>query len=104
MKTVLITGGSRGLGLEFAKQYLKKGYQVIAASRNAINSTELQQLKTEYNNQLEIYQLDVSNEESRQKLYQEISKKIKKIDILINNAGIASGNEKFRYTFGELNQ
>lgn len=104
MKTVLITGGSRGLGLEFTKQYLKKGYQVIAASRNAINSTELQQLKTEYNNQLEIYQLDVSNEESRQKLYQEISKKIKKIDILINNAGIASGNEKFRYTFGELNQ
>ncbi len=70
MKTVLITGGSRGLVLEFTKQYLKKGYQVRAASRNAINSTELQQLKTEYNNQLEIYQLDVSNEESRQKLYQ----------------------------------
>lgn len=104
MKTVFITGGSRGLGLEFVKQYLKKGYQVLAASRNAFKSSDLQQLKTDYNAQLEIYPLDVSNEESRHRLYQEISKKVEKIDILINNAGIASGNEKFRYKFGELNQ
>jgi len=104
MKTILITGGSRGLGLEFTKQYLKEGYQVIAASRNALESVELKELKEDYDNQLEIFQLDVSNEESRNRLYQEIAKKVKKIDILINNAGIASGNEKFRYKFGELNQ
>lgn len=104
MKTVLITGGSRGLGLEFTEQYLKKGLHVFAASRHAASSTDLQQLKTEYNDQLYIYQLDVSDEESRHHLYQKISKTIKKLDILINNAGIASGNEKFRYQFGELNQ
>jgi NAD(P)-dependent dehydrogenase (short-subunit alcohol dehydrogenase family) len=104
MKTVFISGGSRGLGLEFTKQYLSKGYHVLAASRNALNSTDLEQLKLKYNDQLEIYQLDVSSEESRQRIYQDISKKTEKIDILINNAGIASGNEKFRYKFGELNQ
>lgn len=104
MRTVLITGGSRGLGLEFTKQYLEKGFQVVSASRNSIKSTELQQLKTQYDNLLTIYQLDVSDKESRHNLYQKISDKIGKLDILINNAGIASGNEKFRFRFGELDQ
>ena len=96
-KTVLITGGSRGLGLEFTNQYLKKGYQVISASRNAENSNELQKLKTKYNERLEICQLDISDEESRDQAYRKILEKFAKIDILVNNAGIASGNEKFRY-------
>ncbi|UCG02667.1 MAG: SDR family NAD(P)-dependent oxidoreductase, partial [Candidatus Heimdallarchaeota archaeon] len=103
-KIVLITGGSRGLGLEFTKQYLKKEYQVISASRNAENSEQLQKLKTEYNEKLEICQLDVSDEKSREQAYRKISEKFVKIDILINNAGIASGNEKYRNRFGELNQ
>ena len=103
-KNVLITGASSGLGLEFTKQYLRKGFQVISASRNAEKSVELQKLKNDYNNSLEIYQLDVSDEESRNKAFQVISQKIDKIDILINNAGIASGNEKVRSRFRELNQ
>ncbi|MFW9917082.1 MAG: SDR family oxidoreductase [Candidatus Thorarchaeota archaeon] len=104
MRTVLITGGSRGIGLEFAKQYLKKNYQVFAASRYPEKSAELQQLKAESDGLLTIYRLDVSNGESRHHFYQEISKQTGKLDILINNAGIASGNEKRRYQFGELSQ
>ncbi|MFQ5979909.1 MAG: SDR family oxidoreductase [Candidatus Heimdallarchaeota archaeon] len=104
METVLITGGSRGIGLEFAKQYLKKDFQVFAASRNPRKSAELQQLKTNYGDRLAIYQLDVSKEESRHQLYQEIAETVGQLDLLINNAGIASGNEKLRYRFGELNQ
>jgi NAD(P)-dependent dehydrogenase (short-subunit alcohol dehydrogenase family) len=103
-KTVLVTGGSRGLGLEFTKQYLEKDYFVISASRNAVNSKELQKLKTEYNEKLEVCQLDVSDEDSREQAYRNISKKFEKLDILINNAGIASGNEKARFRFGELDQ
>ncbi|MFX0114708.1 MAG: SDR family oxidoreductase [Candidatus Hodarchaeota archaeon] len=104
MKTVLITGGSRGIGLEFAKQYLKKDFQVFAASRYPARSAELTQLKTEYEDLLAIYPLDVSEEESRQQLYQKIAENVGQLDILINNAGIASGNEKRRYQFGELSQ
>ena len=74
MKTVLITGGSRGIGLEFAKQYLKKDFRVFAASRHPANSVELTQLKAEYEDLLAIYPLDVSEEESRQQLYQKIRK------------------------------
>jgi NAD(P)-dependent dehydrogenase (short-subunit alcohol dehydrogenase family) len=104
MKTVLITGGSRGIGLEFAKQYLKKGFQVLVASRYPARSAELSQLKAEYEDLLSIHSLDVSEEESRQQLYQQITKNFAQLDILINNAGIASGNEKRRYRFGELDQ
>jgi NAD(P)-dependent dehydrogenase (short-subunit alcohol dehydrogenase family) len=51
-----------------------------------------------------VHRLDVSDEESRHQLFLKISEKADKLDVLINNAGIASGNEKFRYRFGELNQ
>jgi len=103
VKNILVTGGSRGIGLEFTKQYLKRGYRVFAASRNP-ETTDLQQLKAEHGDQLTICELDVSDGESRNQLYQELSEKAGKIDILINNAGIASGNEKARYRFGELDQ
>ncbi|MHA2330165.1 MAG: SDR family oxidoreductase [Candidatus Hodarchaeales archaeon] len=104
MKNVLITGGSRGLGLEFTKQYLNKGFHVFAASRNPGNSPELNKMKKKFSNLLSIYPLDVSNEISRNKLYQRIAADVEKIDVLINNAGVASGNEKLRYRFGELKQ
>ncbi len=103
-KNVLITGGSRGLGLEFTRQYLQKGYQVISASRNAESNSDLLQLQKKYPDQLDVLQLDVSEERSRNQAYQIISKKFNKLDLLINNAGVASGNEHMRYRFGQLKQ
>ncbi len=41
MKTVLITGANRGLGLEFAKQFRSDGWKVIASCRNPDTATEL---------------------------------------------------------------
>jgi NAD(P)-dependent dehydrogenase (short-subunit alcohol dehydrogenase family) len=104
MKSILVTGGSRGIGLEFTRQYLKKGFQVFAASRSPERSSELQKLKAEFDDGLSIYQLDVSAEDSRQQLFRQLSKEVGKLDILINNAGIASGNEERRYRFGDLDQ
>jgi NAD(P)-dependent dehydrogenase (short-subunit alcohol dehydrogenase family) len=102
MKTILITGGSRGLGLEFTKKYLAKGHQVYAASRKPA-TPELEELNEKYQN-LHIHTLDVADETSRDELFQTMFKVVEKIDMLINNAGIASGNETFRYNFGELDQ
>lgn len=90
--------------MEFARQYLMKGNQVSAASRHPEKSTELQALKAEFKDSLSIYQVDVSKEDSRHQLFQQLSEEIESLNILINNAGIASGNEKLRYQFGELNQ
>ena len=44
MPTALITGASRGLGLELARQYAADGWNVIATARNPADSAELQEL------------------------------------------------------------
>ncbi len=86
MKTVFITGSNRGIGLEFVKQYLNDGYQVISCCRNPETADELQSLKITYPKELDIYRLDVSNF----KMIEELSKILKgiPIDIIINNAAV----------------
>jgi NAD(P)-dependent dehydrogenase (short-subunit alcohol dehydrogenase family) len=104
MKHCLVTGGSRGIGLEFTRQFLSKGFQVFAASRNPGDSAELRQLKAQYEDCLVISQLDVGDEESRRDCFQTLSTHTEKLDLLINSAGILSGNEEFCYPLGELKQ
>ena len=91
MRNVLVTG-SRGIGLEFARQYLRKGDRVFAASRMPEKSSDLQKLEAEFDDRLSIHRLDVSSDDSRRRLLRLLSKEIAELDILINNAGIASGN------------
>ena len=104
MKHCLVTGGSRGIGLEFTRQYLAKGFQVFAASRNPWDSGELLQLKAQYDDRLVISQLDVGDEESRRDCFQRLSAHTEKLDLLINSAGILSGNEEFCHPLGDLKQ
>lgn len=104
MKNILITGSSRGLGLEFVKQFLKKGNKVIASSRNPHKYQDLKNLKIKFGENLSILQLDVSKEESRNSAFEEISDRVNKIDLLINNAGIRFGGEKYSDTLGKLHK
>jgi len=104
MKTILVTGASQGIGLEFARQYLNRGCQVIAASRQAIKSDRLNTLKAQYGELMVIETLDISEAVSREDFFNRIGEKVSKIDLLINNAGIISGNEEYTYQFGELDQ
>jgi NAD(P)-dependent dehydrogenase (short-subunit alcohol dehydrogenase family) len=101
-KYVIITGGSRGIGLEFTRQYLKKGYHIVIGSRKPQESTELSKLKENHHDRVTILTLDVGSDDSIGNFASEISSMGITPKILINNAGIASGNEKFRYNFGEL--
>jgi len=78
-KTVLITGANRGLGYEFAKQYVKAGFKVYGTARKPESATELKATGAK------ILKLDVTNEEDINALAKRL--KGKKIDILINNAG-----------------
>lgn len=91
MPTILVTGANRGLGLEFSKQYLNKNYYVYACCRNINRASELQKLKSAYNHQLTIIQLDVESEESIKSLKNYLAQQ--PIDILINNAGIFTDSD-----------
>ena len=77
---VLITGGNRGLGLEFAKQFSKLGYNVITGVRNINNVLELKKLPN-----VKIYKLDLLSPDSIDEFSNNVGNT--PIDILINNAG-----------------
>lgn len=80
MKTVLVTGGTRGIGASISQAFLKKGYRVVAVyEKDEENARLLEQAGAE------VYKTDVSNEKEVQTLFQ----KIGKVDILVNNAGVS---------------
>lgn len=89
-KSVLITGGSRGLGLELAKQLVKEGAKVAILARDAQELAKAASI-------LESHALhphlilpiicDVTNEEQARDAYYEVCEKFGSLDMLINNAG-----------------
>ncbi len=88
-KIILITGTSRGIGRALVDYYITLGHQVIGCSRNEIDFS--------YKN-YKHFTLDISDEKPVRKLFVKIRKDYKKIDILINNAGIASMNHSLLTT------
>lgn len=92
MKTALITGANRSIGFETARQLLQQGYYIYLGSRNLENGLEaVEKLKAESLTNLEVIQIDVSNDESVKAARVEIGKKTEVLDVLINNAGILGG-------------
>lgn len=89
MKSALITGANKGIGLEVAKQLSQKGYYVYLGSRNLKNGLEaVEKLKAEGLKNIEAVELDVTNQESVNNARTEIGKKTEVLDVLINNSGI----------------
>lgn len=84
MKIFVITGTSKGIGKYLAESYLAdEGNIVIGCSRGET---------TIWDERYHHYSLDVSDEQSITKMSKDVFRKFKKIDVLINNAGIASMN------------
>lgn len=84
-KTILITGGTAGIGLEAAKQFLENGATVIITGRN---QEKLNAAKKMYP-ALTAIKSDVANEEDAWSLFNQI-RELGGIDILYNNAGVVS--------------
>lgn len=87
-QTVLITGASSGLGLEFAKIFSREGYDlVIVARREGILYKLRSQLETEYHNHVEVFACDLSEEEAAYEIFNFTLEKNIQVDVLVNNAG-----------------
>lgn len=88
-KVVVVTGGARGIGAEIVKFLAKLGYKVVLNYNKS--ESYAQDVKKELNN-VEIFKADVSKKEEANALIDFAIKKYGKIDVLINNAGIAQTN------------
>lgn len=86
-KTVLVTGGSRGIGREVARQFHYLGSKV------ALNYFTAEKEASELRDELgvEIFKADVANRDEVNRLVKQVLDKFGSVDVLVNNAGIVDG-------------
>ncbi|MFK7826986.1 MAG: SDR family NAD(P)-dependent oxidoreductase [Oligoflexales bacterium] len=82
MKTVLITGGSRGIGFDIAQKFFDEGYEVICLSRSASSEKK----NWQYIN------CDIREKAEIESLGKMLQSSLKKVQVVVNNAGIAGKN------------
>lgn len=104
-RVVLVTGGSRGIGAEIAKELAAQGATVaINYVSNADRAQEVVREIESYNAKVTAVQGDVANPEAMKKVYEEVMETYGKIDILINNAGITRDAKFVNMTEEQWNQ
>lgn len=90
-KTVLVTGASRGIGRAIALAFAKEGYHVFLNCNHSV--VQLEKVRSEIeelpNGSCDMVIGDVGNPDHVEKMFKNVYKKCKCLDVLINNAGIA---------------
>src|ERR1700721_30623 len=96
---VLITGASRGIGLEFVRQYAERGETVYAGCRRPGVATKLAALPDQYGDRVRTIQLDVTDPVSIASAVASVQATTDSLDLLINNAAIGIGEKLGEFTF-----
>lgn len=92
MKTLLITGANRGIGLEFCNQYAAAGWRVLACCRDPGKAGALKQLASRHPDLIKLHALDITDHAQIAQLARTLSDE--SIDLLINNAGVYPESDK----------
>jgi NAD(P)-dependent dehydrogenase (short-subunit alcohol dehydrogenase family) len=82
MKTIVVTGANRGLGLASAQKLMDEGNTVIFATRHP------EKVKVQFKNSSTAMKLDVANPSGIDQFAKDVLAQFKKVDVLVNNAGI----------------
>ncbi|XP_042896292.1 short-chain dehydrogenase/reductase family 9C member 7 [Parasteatoda tepidariorum] len=91
-KAVFITGCDRGFGHFLTDRLLSKGYQVFASCLSP-STADVLKLQSKYSQQLHIFELDVTNDESVKRAYDFVKINLNKCELwaVVNNAGVLKG-------------
>jgi NAD(P)-dependent dehydrogenase (short-subunit alcohol dehydrogenase family) len=84
----VVTGASRGLGLEWTRQLVKADWSVVACARDPASSEGLAKLVASEGDRVVLETLDVNDAAAAGRLAVRISESIGTIDLLVNNAGV----------------
>jgi len=95
MQRILVTGGNRGIGLEFVRQLLARGDRVYAACRHPGRALALTELAGAHPGHLAVLPLELEKERSIAALAHETAALTDALDVLINNAGVLVSGERF---------
>lgn len=88
-QTWVVTGASRGIGLEMVKQLLSQGQVVIGACRNPDGARDLWEIQSDYKSRFRYLKLDLADPSTITDLGLKL--KDERIDVLVNNAGVLKG-------------
>jgi NAD(P)-dependent dehydrogenase (short-subunit alcohol dehydrogenase family) len=88
MKSVIITGANRGIGLDAALAFARAGYKVFATMRNPEKAEALKKKVREESLNITLYAMDVDSDESVKLSMEAMQKANGPVDVLVNNAGI----------------
>lgn len=87
-KSVLITGGSRGLGLQLAREFASQGCRIAICARDADELDRARQDLEALGADVRIIRCDVTDEQQVNDMIREVTAAFGQIDILVNNAGV----------------
>lgn len=87
-KLAIVTGANRGIGFETTKQLSALGVRVILTARDSEKGEHAREILLQKNENVLFHQLDVTKQESVDRLLDYVQKEFGKLDILINNAGV----------------
>ena len=104
-KVAIVTGGTRGIGLEIVRKFLQNGGKVaLLGSRQETADSAVKTLKQENSNYDVVgFAPNLTNETAVKEVFESVKKMFGKIDILVNNAGISSSTALENYTEAEAN-
>ena len=93
VKTALVTGSNKGIGFEVVRQLAEAGLHVVLAARDAARGEEAAASLRERGLDVRFAQLDVRDSESIARVADSLANEEGGLDLLVNNAGIASRND-----------
>lgn len=88
-KVAVITGGTKGIGLEVSKLFASEGAKVVACARNEVKFES---------SDIEFFKLDVTSAENCQQLFDYVIEKYGRIDVLVCDAGITADSMTYKMT------
>jgi len=97
-KTAIVTGASQGIGAALVEEYLKRGYAVVANSRNIAKTNSLPRSAS-----VALIDGDIGDPKTAEKVIGAALSRFGRIDVLINNAGILIPKPFTEYTTEDLN-
>lgn len=96
-KIIFITGASSGIGAACARQFAKQGADLLLCARRLDKLNELvKELQADYASEIHAFSLDVRRRNTVDEVLNHLPEKWKAIDVLLNNAGLASGFDKLQ--------
>ncbi|MCE7054688.1 SDR family oxidoreductase [Algoriphagus sp. AGSA1] len=97
-KTVIITGGTAGIGKATALKFAQNGFNIVTTSRSEEKANKFMEEFKQLGFEATVYKVDVTNEDQVEKLISDTVEKYGSVDVLVNNSGIAGEPKFFAHT------